>query len=53
LLDRLPLAQLGTHDLARVPERLLGICERGLGMAKHPQRERPIRQDCHPNLVAS
>ena len=28
-------------DLARVSERLLSVCERGLGIAKHPQGHRP------------
>ena len=33
-------------------ERVLCVCERGLGIAKQPQRPRPIGQDCHPDVLA-
>ena len=33
----------GMADLARILERVVCVCERGLGIAKHPQGHRPIR----------
>ena len=32
-------------------ERVVSVCERGLGIAKHPQSQRPIGQDCHPDVL--
>ena len=29
----------------------LNVCERGLGIAKQPQRQRPIGQDCYPDVL--
>ena len=40
----------GLPDLARDLERLLGVCERGLGMAKRPQGQRPNGQGCHRSV---
>ena len=42
----------GLADLARILERVLGVRERGLGIAKQPQSQRPIGQDCHPDVLA-
>ena len=39
-------------DLARILERVVSVCERGLGIAKQPQGQRPIGQDCHPDVLA-
>ena len=39
-------------DLARILERVVGVRERGLGIAKQPQSQRPIGQDCHPDVLA-
>ena len=47
----------GVVDLARIPERVFDVCERGLGIAKHPQGQRPIAKIATPmswpNRVAS
>ena len=42
----------GLTDLARILERVLGVCERGLGIAKHPQGQRPIGTRLPPQRLA-
>ena len=42
----------GLADLARVLERVISVGERSVGVAKHPQGQRPIGQDCHRNVLA-
>jgi hypothetical protein len=42
----------GVADLARIIERVLRVCERGLGITKHPQGKRPKGQDRHPDVLA-
>ena len=42
----------GLTDLARILERVVSVCERGLGIAKQPQGQRPKGQDCHPDVLA-
>jgi len=38
-------------DLARITERLVGVCERGIGIAKQPQGPRPKRQGRHTHVL--
>ena len=42
----------GLADLARILKRLVGVCQRGLGIAKQPQSQRSATQDCHPDVLA-
>ena len=42
----------GVADLARILERLVGIRERGLGIAKQPQSQRPISTRLPPEVLA-
>jgi len=39
-------------DLARILERLLGVLQGSLGIAKKPQGPRPIGPDCYPDVLA-
>ena len=39
-------------DLARIVERVVGVRERSLGIAKQPQSQRPKGQDCHSDVLA-
>src|SRR5262249_24550958 len=38
-------------DCARITERLVGVCEGSIGIAKEPQRPRPKRQRCHTHVL--
>ena len=42
----------GLTDLARILERVVYVCERGVGIAKQPKGPRPIAQNCDPNILA-
>ena len=38
-------------DLARFMERALSVLPRGVGIAERPKRQRPPRQDRHPDVL--
>ena len=42
----------GLADRARILEGAVCICKRGLGIAKHPENQRPKRQCSHLNVLA-
>jgi hypothetical protein len=42
----------GLADLARILERVVGIRERSVGIAKQPQSSRPITQGYNPDVCA-
>src|SRR5262245_1003043 len=42
----------GLADLARVSKRSARVYERGLRIAKHPQRPRSVGQCCYPDVLA-
>jgi hypothetical protein len=53
LLKRIPTENKGKQcadqrvtDLICIAERLVRVCERGVGIAEQPQSLRPTRQDC-------
>jgi hypothetical protein len=39
-------------DLARILERLVSVCKRGLGITKQPVGKSPPAQDRHPVVMA-
>ena len=41
----------GMAYLAGAFERLIHVCQCSFWIAKHPQRDGPIRQDCHSDVL--
>src|SRR6266516_5629350 len=58
-MDMRPCAEIqhvhqrcGVADLARNLKRVLGVCERGLGIAEQPKSQRLPGQGCRADILA-